>query len=159
MQWMSDFAAQLKKGAFLMVEGNPMTIGWAQFGILWGKPTLTVYVRQSRFTFELLQRARTFTVSIPKAGTMSKELAFCGSKSGRDVDKMSELHAMLFPPRFGGQSGFSGCQYHIECSVLFRADLDESLLEESFVQSRYYQDGDSHRMFIGEILGISEEQQ
>ena len=157
MPWMTELTEQLKKGAFLMVDGNPMIIGWAQYGILWGKPTLTVYVRHSRYTFQLLQHASTFTVSVPKAGTMSDALAFCGSRSGRDVDKMNALHAALTPPRFGAQCGFSGCRYHIECSVLFRADLDENLLDNPSLKSRYYQTEDTHCMFVGEILGITEE--
>ena len=159
MNWMDAVSEQLKKGAFLMVNGNPMTIGWAQFGILWGKQTLSVYVRHSRYTYQLLKDASAFTVSVPRPGTMSEELAFCGTRSGRDIDKMDALHSVLTPPHFGGQCGFSGCQYHIECSVLFRTDLDESLLEVPDLQSRYYQTKDSHRMFIGEILGIWEEQQ
>jgi hypothetical protein len=31
-----------------------------------------------------------FTVSIPHAKEMSRELAFCGSRSGRDLDKEKE---------------------------------------------------------------------
>ena len=45
---MGEACAQLPKGAFLMVEGNPMTIGWAQFGVVWSKPVCTVFVRHSR---------------------------------------------------------------------------------------------------------------
>ena len=158
MEWMHETASQLKKGAFLMVDGNPMTIGWAQFGVLWGKDTLSVYVRHSRYTHQLLENASTFTVSVPKAGTLSDALAFCGTRSGRDTDKMTVLHAASFPARYGGQDGFSGCRYHIECRILFRADLDENRLESESLLSRYYAAGDTHTMYIGEILGVTEEQ-
>ena len=157
MQWMTDTVKQLKKGVFLMVDGNPMTIGWAQFGILWGKQTCSVYVRKSRYTYRLLENATTFTVSVPAIGSLSEALAFCGTKSGRDVDKMKALHAKPVPSRFGAQNGFPGCRYQIECSILFRADLDEHLLEDEPTMSRYYQNGDPHRMFVGEILGVWEE--
>ena len=110
MDWMQDTAEQLKKGAFLMVNGNPMTIGWGQFGVLWGKPTFSVYVRQSRYTHQLLEHADTFTVSVPASGTMQHELAFCGTRSGRDVEKLQALNASLIPARFGAQDGFSGCR-------------------------------------------------
>lgn len=156
MQWLSETVEQLKKGVFLMVNGNPMTIGWAQFGILWGKPTMTVYVRKSRYTYALLENADTFTVSVPASGTMKEALAYCGVKSGRDTDKMKDLHAALVEPKFGAQSGFSGCKYQIECAILFRADLDESNLNNDLLRERYYLNGDSHRMFVGEILGVTE---
>ncbi|MBR4905822.1 MAG: flavin reductase [Clostridia bacterium] len=157
MDWMKETNEQLRRGAFLMVNGNPMTIGWGQFGVIWNKQTFSVYVRQSRYTHSLLEHASTFTVSVPKAGTMKDDLAFCGTRSGRDVDKISALHASLLPAAFGGQDGFSGCRYHIECRILFRTELDEHLLEDDSLLSRYYADGDPHTMYVGEILGVREE--
>ncbi len=157
MDWMQETAEQLKKGAFLMVDGNPMTIGWGQFGVLWGKPTFTVYVRKSRYTHDLLKNSDTFTVSVPRSGDLTKALAFCGTRSGRDVDKMTALQNDFFPARFGAQDGFAGCKYHIECRVLFRSELTEQLLEDPALLSRYYAGGDPHTMVIGEILGVSEE--
>ncbi len=156
MDWMKDTAEQLKRGAFLMVKGNPMTIGWGQFGVLWGRPTFTVYVRRSRYTHELLEQTNTFTVSVPASDTMKKELSFCGTKSGRDLNKMDALQASLFPSRFNAEDGFDGCRYHIECRILFRAELPEHLLEDDTLLSRYYADGDPHTMVIGEILGVTE---
>ena len=157
MDWMKDTAEQLKRGAFLMADGNPMTIGWGQFGVLWSKPTFTVYVRQSRHTHTLLEHADTFTVSVPKAGDMKAELAFCGTKSGRDVNKIDALNASLFPARFGGQDGFAGCRYHIECRIVYRIDLDEQLLSDTALRDRYYAEGDTHTMYVGVILGVTEE--
>ena len=48
-------------GAFLTVQGperpNAMTIGWGSLGFAWGKPILTVMVRESRFTYPLLEQS------------------------------------------------------------------------------------------------------
>lgn len=156
MDWMDETARQLPKGAFLMVDQNPMTIGWGQFGVLWGKPTFSVYVRESRYTHQLLEHANTYTVSVPAYGTMSKELALCGTKSGREIDKMQALNASLFPNRFGAQDGFAGCRFQIECRILLRVDLDEHRIEDSALKNRYYANGDPHTMYVGEILGVSE---
>ncbi len=156
MHWMEETANQLKKGAFLMVNGNPMTIGWGQFGVLWNRPTFTVYVRESRYTHTLLKNTDTFTVSVPVADTMAKELAFCGTKSGRDIKKMEALHANLWENRFGAQDGFDGCRYQIECRILFRAEMDEKLLADAVLLNRYYPKGDTHTMYVGEILGVTE---
>ena len=156
MDWMKDTAEQLTAGAFLMVNGNPMTIGWGQFGVLWGRPTFTVYVRKSRYTHELLAQTNTFTVSVPFEGTLKRELAFCGTKSGREICKMEALQASFFPNRFGAQDGFDGCRYHIECRILMRSELDEARIEAEALQKKYYPNGDSHTMIIGEILGVTE---
>ena len=157
MDWMKETAQQLPKGAFLMVNGNPMTIGWGQFGVIWNRKTFSVYVRESRYTHSLLEHADTFTVSVPAPGTMSAELAFCGTKSGRDVNKLEALHASLFANRFGAQDGFDGCRYQIECRILFRADLDEHALEDPALLARYYANGDPHTIYVGEILGVTEQ--
>lgn len=158
MDWMNETARQLPYGAFLMVDKNPMTIGWGQFGVLWGKPTFTVYVRKSRHTHALLDRASTFTVSVPAYRTMKDALAFCGTRSGRDVPKMQALSAALFQNRFDAQDGLKGCRYHIECRILSRTDLNEHEIEDDALLARYYPDGDPHTMYVGEILGVSEEQ-
>lgn len=155
--WMNELTQQLPKGAFLMVDGNPMTIGWAQYGILWSKPCLTVFVRESRHTFSLLQKSDTFTVSMPALSSMQQELGFCGSHSGRDVNKAEQLQLSLRPSHFGGQEGLSGCKLHIECKTLYRAVLHENEIDDETIRSRYYKDGDEHTMFIGEILGVWEE--
>jgi hypothetical protein len=80
----------IKGGAFLTVKSgnalNTMTIGWATFGVVWSKPIMMVAVRSSRHTFGIIEAAKDFTVTAPE-GDMHKETAYCGSKSGRNVDK------------------------------------------------------------------------
>ena len=80
-------------GAFLVVEDkkgrvNVMTIGWAQAGFIWNQPVMTVMVRPSRHSHLMLENADHFSVCVPRRGEMKKELAFCGTKSGRDYDKI-----------------------------------------------------------------------
>ena len=81
----------LPKGAFLNVsdgqKDNTMTIGWANLGFMWKKPILTVMVRHSRYTYELIEKADCFTLSLPLSTDLKKELGICGTKSGRNVDK------------------------------------------------------------------------
>jgi len=83
----------IKGGAFLVVQAkdrkNVMTIGWAMFGFVWKKPVMMVAVRNTRFTHGIIEQADNFTVSVP-TGNMPKEINFCGSKSGKDLDKFKE---------------------------------------------------------------------
>ena len=76
-------------GLFLVsgASGNPMTIGWGVIGQIWGRPVFQVLVRPSRHSFSLLEELGEFTVCVPTDG-QKKALALCGSKSGRDLDKM-----------------------------------------------------------------------
>ena len=68
---------------------NTMTIGWCQAGRLWGLQTCTVYVRPERYTYQFMEDQAYFTVSVlPK--DMKNAMALCGTKSGRDMDKIKE---------------------------------------------------------------------
>ena len=68
---------------------NTMTASWGGLGVLWGKPVATVYIRPQRYTLEFVERENCFTLSF-FGEEYRKALALCGSKSGRDVDKVKE---------------------------------------------------------------------
>lgn len=157
-----EAATQLPKGAFLMVKGNPMTIGWAQFGVIWGRPICTVLVRKSRHTHTLLESSETFTVSVPHADTMKEALAFCGTKSGRDVDKCAALDLSLLPSVTGGTDGLAGCSMHFECRIVFKAesdlnDMDAEILGKYYGDNQATADGDPHTIYFGEIVSAYRE--
>ena len=154
-------AEQLPRGAFLTAGGdcwNPMTIGWAQFGVIWGKPIVTVLVRKSRHTFGLMEQTDVFTVSVPKSGELTKALAFCGSKSGRNVDKERESGLTRLPARAGAADGVKECGSFFECRIVNKRMLDLDELDPE-LRSRYYganqalPNGDPHMLYFGEVLG------
>ena len=81
-----------KKWALLTAEDkekfNTMTVSWGGLGTLWNKPVATVYVRTSRYTHDFMDSNDYFTVSFyPEE--FKKQLGVLGSKSGRDMDKMT----------------------------------------------------------------------
>ena len=68
---------------------NTMTASWGGLGVLWGKPVATVYIRPQRYTLEFVEREEKFTLAF-FGEEYRKALALCGSKSGRDIDKVKE---------------------------------------------------------------------
>lgn len=155
---------QLPRGAFLTAGGavwNPMTIGWAQFGVIWYQPTLMVLVRKSRYTYELMERTDAFTVSAPRAGELEKALAYCGSRSGRDVDKGRETGLVPLAARAGGADGVAGCGAYFECRVINKlfgdlTELDGALRERFYCANQALPDGDPHVLYFGRILAAYE---
>lgn len=150
---------QLKLGAFLISgadRANPMTIGWAQFGIIWGKPICTVFVRHSRFSYELMEKYDTFTVCVPDSGSMSKELAYCGKKSGRDCDKLSDLQLFMSQTQSGGKL-LDGCKLHFVCKTVAKTEMDmknvsKEILDKFYNVNQATSDGDPHTIYFGEII-------
>ena len=66
---------------------NMMTVSWGAVGVIWGKPSATVYIRHSRYTKEFVDAGDTFVLTFLKDGHRDA-LNTLGSKSGRDMDKM-----------------------------------------------------------------------
>ncbi len=153
-------AEQLPRGAFLTAGGdvwNPMTIGWAQFGVVWSKPVITVMVRKSRFTYSLMEKTDVFTLSVPRTKECVKELAFCGSRSGRDVDKEKMSGLSRAKAISGGADAVAECGSVFECRILQKQLLDLNTLDPE-LRAKFYgsnqalPDGDPHVLYVGEIL-------
>ena len=149
---------QLPAGAFLTVgkgnRANTMTIGWATEGIVWGRDVMTVMVRYSRHTYDFIKDASSFTVSVPEPGTMKKELAFMGTKSGRDYDKYAETGLVLADSRSVDSPVIEGCAAYYECDIIYRQAMDPySIIPGKGVQERYYEaNNDYHVIYYGQIL-------
>ncbi|MDZ7672545.1 MAG: flavin reductase family protein [Halanaerobiales bacterium] len=109
----------IKVGAFLTVKDedklNTMTIGWGNVGVVWGLPIFTVLVRHSRYTHELIENTDQFTVSVPFEDKMKRETDYCGTKSGRDVNKFEELNLELIDGIKLDTPFIKGNDVHYEC--------------------------------------------
>jgi flavin reductase (DIM6/NTAB) family NADH-FMN oxidoreductase RutF len=149
---------KIKKGAFLTVKAgnalNTMTIGWATIGFVWQKPIMMVAVRSSRHTFGIMEAAEDFTVTVPTSDR-SKETAFCGTKSGRDLDKFKMCHLETA----GGSRVVSPIiktpGHHYECKIVYKSAMNPAYLDKNYDVSLYPQK-DYHTLYFGEILACYE---
>ena len=151
-------AKELPKGILLNTLGekfNSMVIGWGHLGIIWGLPTFTVYVRQSRYTKAQLDKAGEFTVSVPLEGHLSEEVfRICGSLSGRDVDKAEAAGLTLVDAESVHTPAIREYPLTLECEVLYRQDQDPAAMPEE-IRRRFYGGaaaGDFHTAYIGRIV-------
>ena len=141
-------------GVFLSVGGerpNVMTIGWGWLGPCWGRDVFAVMVRPQRHTYALIQRAGEFTVSVPTAAPMRQELAFAGTKSGRDVDKFDGHGLTAMAAQRVNAPVIAECGLHFECRILLTQDMTGDRMDAAIRQSAY-PGGDFHTMFFGEII-------
>ena len=60
-------------------EVNTMTIGWGHIGIEWSIPIFVVYVRESRYTKQLLEENGEFTINVPVGEIDKSILGVCGT--------------------------------------------------------------------------------
>jgi flavin reductase (DIM6/NTAB) family NADH-FMN oxidoreductase RutF len=153
-----DAMSKIKKGAFLTVKSgnalNTMTIGWATFGFIWQKPIMMVAVRDSRHTFSIIEKAQDFTVTIP-ASDMSKAIAFCGSKSGRDVDKFKMCNLQTAGGLKVASPIIKAPGIHYECRIVYKSAMNPTHLDKDYDKSLYPQK-DYHTLYFGEIVACYE---
>ncbi|MBP2651783.1 MAG: flavin reductase domain protein FMN-binding protein [Firmicutes bacterium] len=144
---------QLAKGAFLTTahdgKKNTMTIGWGTLGFSWGKPVFMIMVRQSRFSYQLIENSNEFTVSIPFKD-MKQALALCGSKSGRNLDKFKAAGLTANPGKKIATPVIADCGLHYECKVVYKQTMTSAQLAPAH-QTAWYADGDYHTLYFGEI--------
>lgn len=155
MEHAGTILAALPKGVLLTTSAgercNTMVIGWGTMGIEWGKPVFIAYVRQSRYTKELLDQNPEFTVNIPLGKPDPNVIAVCGRQSGREIDKFAACGLTPEAPEKIGVPGIREFPLTLECRVIYRQTQAVASMPED-VQSRYYADGDEHTAYYGEIV-------
>lgn len=130
---------------------NTMTIGWCQLGRVWGKLNCTVLVRPERYTYQFMEGSRYFTVSLLPAEA-KQALALCGSKSGRDVDKIKECGLTV---RYGAGDApfFEEAEMVLVCEKLYTQDVvEENFLDPAVITHYYGEVGGLHRIYVGKIV-------
>lgn len=154
-EYARETLTSLARGAFLTTatdkQTNTMTIGWGAISYMWGKPVFTVMVRESRHTKGMIDEAGEFTVSLPE-GALEGAVKLCGTKSGKDTDKIAEAGLTLLPPASLSTPFIGGCSLYFECKTLYKQEMDLALLDES-TRKRWYANGDIHTIYYGEIVG------
>lgn len=130
---------------------NTMTIGWGTLGVDWSRPVFIAYVRESRHTKQMLERNGEFTVNIPMGDLDKKIMGYCGTKSGRDTDKIADLGLHLVDSDVVSVPGIRELPLTLECKVLYKEEQDLSRIPADIID-RYYPNGDHHHVYYGEIV-------
>ncbi len=127
---------------------NTMTASWGGLGVLWGKNVSFCFVRESRFTYEFMNSHELFTLSFFDE-KYREALDYCGSHSGRDVEKAVETK--LTPAPVDGSVSFEQARLVMVCKKLYFQDIDPTNFVDPQIQS-HYENEDYHRMYVGEIV-------
>lgn len=132
----------IKKGAFLNVKGpkglNSMAIGWGSIGIQWRETIFTAYVKRSRYTHELLSDADEFTVNVPYPNPDAKLVAYLGTVSGRDEDKIKGASLELIESQNVSTPALKIPSIVLECQVIYAQEQIIEELREEKARNRYY---------------------
>jgi len=131
----------LKKGVFLTSKVgdkvNTMVIGWGHVGRIWERPVFIAYIRDIRYTREMLDANPEFTVNIPVNGFSKEAFAICGTDSGRNMDKIKEAGLTPVIPEVISVPGIKEFPLTLECQVIYRQEQDAYRLPED-IRRQFY---------------------
>ena len=114
---------------------NIITIAWT--GIINSDPPITyVSVRKSRFSHDIIEKTGEFVINLT-TGDLAFAADYCGVKSGRDVDKFSEMKLTAAESQKVRCPSIEESPVNIECRV---------------IEIKEYP---THDMFIAEIVSVS----
>lgn len=130
---------------------NTMTASWGTLGILWGKPVAICFIRPERHTYEFAEASDHITLSF-FTEDYRKALQFCGSHSGRDVDKFAET-GLTLSYTAEGVPFIPEARMTLICRKLYADDLREGCFIDQAPLANYKSQG-YHRFYICEILDI-----
>jgi len=130
---------------------NTMTVGWAGLGVLWSKKVVMTYVRPQRYTWQFTEKQDYFTLTFFAPGEQREALSLCGTKSGRDMDK---IRAAGLTPAFAqcGAPYVAEGELVLVCRKLYVQNMEEDCFLDRAVMEKYYPEKDYHRMYVGEIV-------
>ena len=131
---------------------NSMTIGWGTLGIIWERPVFVAYVRKQRYTREMLDECREFTINVPVGEYRRKILGICGSKSGRDMDKIKEAELTLVEPEVINTPGIKELPLTLECRVLYSQEQESGKFNDEITRQFYTMETGDHFCYYGEIV-------
>jgi flavin reductase (DIM6/NTAB) family NADH-FMN oxidoreductase RutF len=126
---------------------NAMTASWGCLGVLWNRPIAVCFIRPQRHTFGLAEEQD--RLSLAFFGQNRRDaLSLCGTKSGRDCDKISEAGFTA--------SDADGVPVINEAQILVigRKLYADYIKEDCFIDNKmldFYKEKDFHKAYVLEI--------
>ncbi|MCI5612682.1 MAG: flavin reductase family protein [Roseburia sp.] len=132
-------------------KDNTMTISWGGAGVMWGKNVVYVFIRDTRYTKEFIDKNEFFSISFLDE-TYRQALNYCGAHSGRDEDKIANAglnsnHKMDIP--FIDESNLV-----LLCHKLSATRITEDSFLSPDIKEKWYPDDNMHTMYIAEIMEV-----
>lgn len=149
----------VEKGVLLTTKSkdkvNTMSISWGTLGIQWNKNIFIAFVRESRFTKKILEENKEFTVNISLNNFDKKVIDFCGTKSGKDTEKIKILNLTLVDSENLEVPAIKEFPLTLECKIIYEQKQNCNLIKDE-IKNVYYpfseESFDYHTAYYGEIV-------
>lgn len=130
-------------------ETNGLTIGWAEYGVLWSKPASTVYVHKTRYSKHIFDGAEYYSVCYLKP-EHKESIKYFGTVSGRDENKMAKCGLTIVTDDYAPY--FKETDVVVICKIMGNSDFNPESVAEN-VKPWYKKEG-VHTLYYGEIIKV-----
>ncbi len=114
---------------------NIITIAWT--GTICSDPVMvSISVRKERYSHDIIQETGEFVINLVTE-SLTRAADYCGVRSGRDVDKFSEMHLTPYDSKTVQVPAILESPLSLECRVTETIELG------------------SHDMFLAEVTAVS----
>jgi flavin reductase (DIM6/NTAB) family NADH-FMN oxidoreductase RutF len=113
---------------------NVITIAW-HTPISKNPPLYGISVAPSRYSYELINNSKEFVINFAPYNLLDK-VHFCGTHSGRNIDKIEEVKLTLMPSQKVNVPLIKECFAHLECKLYKTLELED------------------HTFFIGVVVNL-----
>lgn len=127
---------------------NTMTASWGMVGNMWGKPSVMIVIRESRYTKEFVDSGDCFSICFFEG--YKKELGYLGKVSGRDCDKIKDCN--LTVDFIDGVPYFKEASKVLICQKSYQTTIKDKDIIDSTVMDRWYPTKDMHDIYFGYVL-------
>lgn len=134
---------------------NTMTASWGFMGVLWNKPVCAIFIRPQRYTLEFVDEAERLSLTFFEE-TWRPALRLCGTKSGRNMDKIAESKLTMCHTE-NGTPYFAEAKTVVICRKLYADWLKPECFLDPSVAPANYPKEDYHKVFICEIEQVLEQ--
>ena len=133
---------------------NTMTASWGGLGVMWNTNVAYAVIRPTRYTREFIDAADCFSLSFLDHQTYAREMAYLGSVSGRDEDKITRMNLTV---RHQDQVPFFDEAGKVMiCRKMFVQPMQPEGFINPETDSKFYPEKDYHILYIGAIETILE---
>jgi flavin reductase (DIM6/NTAB) family NADH-FMN oxidoreductase RutF len=115
-------------------NANILTVAWAGT-VCTNPPMVSISVRPERYSHHMIEETGEFVINLTTS-ELAYATDYCGVKSGRDVDKWSEMHLTKVKSDEVGAPCIGECPVSIECRV------------------RKVERLGSHDMFVADVVAV-----
>lgn len=151
-----NFIQKISKEWMLITAGNKdkfnmMTASWGGIGVLYNKPVAICFINPARYTYQIMENGDTYTLTFYPE-TYRKALEYCGTKSGRDEDKVKGSGLTPVEVETGAMA-FGEASIIIECKKLVSQSISLDAIDNPQEKARRATQA-MHKMYIGEIVNV-----